>query len=102
MTPLIKGPSLQAPAPDPDVLDTTPSLKLLGAEQVTANVARRRLRLQLETGKPCWGVMNFTGPLVAYSFAPGLPFSEVSEVQPPSSVSLTPGLQRIHRYSCIL
>ena len=40
----------------------------------------RRLRLQLDTGAPCWGVVNMTGAVQGWSFADGLPHSAVGLV----------------------
>lgn len=40
----------------------------------------RRLWLQLDTGAPCWGVLNMTGAVQGWSFADGLPHSAVGLV----------------------
>lgn len=40
----------------------------------------KRLSLVLDTGAPCWGVLNFSGALEGWSFGEGLPNSSISKV----------------------
>lgn len=48
--------------------------------RVSHGTGGRRLSLQLDTGAPCWGVLNMTGGVEAWSFAEGLPHSSVGLV----------------------
>lgn len=60
-----------------------PTMVLVSRETGTVS---QRLHLQLRTGAPCWGVMNMTGGIVAWSFADGLPHSSLSQEGKPEQV----------------
>lgn len=77
LTSRLDGPVLQPQLLSLPPIPQLPLLKLTGTQALPQG--GRRLSLVLDTGEPCWGVLDMSGVIQGWSFGQGLPQSAVDE-----------------------
>lgn len=80
LTARLDGVVVASQLPSQPPVKQLPAMSLLGRGASPADGGCERLQLRLHTGLPCWGALNMTGDIAAWSFADGLPHSATSRV----------------------